>query len=84
VAGCQPGSLPGRPYSLVYENNWPQPPALGDGLGMTKDMLSGVLGAALGLRETSGSFGIGCCNGSTWTILPSWRIIMEGKRILTW
>lgn len=83
MAGCQSGSLPGRLYNLVHEDNWPQPPALGDRLSMPGDMLSGVLGKALGRRETPGSFGIGRCNGSIWTILPSWRIIMEGKRMLT-
>ena len=62
----------------------PAGPARGDGLCVAEGMLSGVCGTAPGLKGYSNFAGIHVCNGSLFSIIPSRRIIMDGKRMLTW
>lgn len=56
---------------------------LGDGLCAAEGMLSGVGGTAPGRKGNSDFAGFHACNGSKFSIIPSRRIIMDGKRMLT-
>lgn len=56
---------------------------LGDGLCAAEGMLSGVGGTAPGHEGNSDFVGFQLCNGSKFSIIPSRRIIMDGKRMLT-
>jgi hypothetical protein len=70
-----------------YDNGYSSHPAgrtLGDGLCVAEGMLSGVGGPAPGHEGNSGLVGLHTCNGSKFSIIPSRRIIMDGKRMLTW
>ena len=59
-------------------------PAGGDGVCVAVlIVLPGELGTAMGLEENPGAPGAHASNGSTLIIMPSLRIIMDGKRMLT-